>query len=83
MAKWIGLKQAKARISYANREMRDMINDKRQHDQPAHHHVPRGERGFHVLSVDVRLRPCPPVFNRQLDRHVNVNDNSGEQENAD
>jgi hypothetical protein len=63
--------------------MSDVINDERQHNQAAHHHVPRGECGFHVLSVDVPVRSCPPVFNRQLDGHANMSDNSGEQENAD
>ena len=83
MAKRIRFKQTKPWISYANGEMSQMVNDKCQHNQAAHHHVPRGERGFHVLSVDVGVRPRAPIFDCQLDGHVNVSDNSGEQENTD
>ena len=70
------LEQGEPTISYSDGEMREVINDEGQHNQPAHHHVTRGKRGLHVLSVDVSLRPGAPVFEGQLDRHVNVSDDS-------
>src|SRR5882762_4770565 len=83
MVERISLQQAKPAISYPHCEMREMINNKREHDQPAHYHVTRRKRCFDVALVDVRLRSCTFVFNRQLDRHVDVNNNSGEQKNSD
>src|SRR5436305_5746484 len=73
MSERIGLKQTKTGIRDAHCEMRDVVNDKRQHDQPAHHHVTRSERCFDVLTVDVGLRSRTAVFDRQLNGHVNVN----------
>src|SRR5437879_13924831 len=72
MPKGISLQQAKPAISHAHREMREMINDKRQHNQTAHRHVTRRERGLHVSSVDVRLGPGAAILNREQDREVNV-----------
>src|SRR6266498_712922 len=83
MAKGIGLQQAKPAIRYPHREMREMINDKCQHDQPTHHHVARGKRRFYIALVDIRLRACTPVLNCQLDGHVDVNNDGGEQKNSD
>src|SRR6266536_6147573 len=79
----ISLEQPKSAVSNPHREMREVINDKCQHDQSAHHHVTRGERCFNIALIDVRLRAGTPVFNRQLDRHVDVNNDSGEQKNSD
>ena len=83
MAKRISFKQAKPVISNSHREVREVINDKCEHDQSAHHHVTRGKRCFDVTLIDVRLRAGAPVFNCQLDRHVDVNNDSGEQKNSD
>src|SRR5436190_1226937 len=63
--------------------MREVINDKCQHDQSAHHHVTRRKRCFDVALVYVPLRAGTPVFDCQLDGHVDVNENSGQQENSD
>src|SRR6266513_1552126 len=60
-----------------------MINDECQHDESAHHHVTRRKRCFDVALVDVRLRAGTPVFNCQLDGHVDVNENGGQKENSD
>ena len=83
MAERVRLEQGEPWISYTYGEVRQMVNNKRQHDQSAHDHVSRGERGFYIFPVEVWLRPGTPVFNRQLDGHVSVNDNRDEQENAD
>ena len=82
MAKRVRLEQRKTRIGFAESKMREVISDKREHDQSAHHHVTRGKRCFDVTLVDVRLRSGAPVFNCQLDRHVDVNDDGGEQKNS-
>ena len=37
---------------------------------------------FHVVSVDVWLGSSAPIFNRELNRRVNVNCNGGEQKNS-
>src|SRR4029077_1871302 len=83
MAKGISLEQAKPAIGHPHRKVREMINNKREHDQSAHYHVTRRKRCFNVALVDVRLRAGTPVLDRQLDRHVDVNKNSGEQKNSD
>jgi|SRR6476620_4123017 len=62
--------------------MGKMINNKRQHDQTAHHHVTRCERGLHVSSVDVLLGPCAAIFNREQDREVNVKNNRDEKKGS-
>jgi hypothetical protein len=58
--------------------MGNVINDKHQHDQATHHHVPRRERRFDVLPVFVGLRPGTPILNCQQDREVNVKNDRGE-----
>lgn len=63
--------------------MREVINDKCQHDQSAHHHVTRGECCFDVPLVHVRRRSGTLVFNRQLDGCVDVNNDGGQQKNSD
>ena len=79
----ISLKQAKPVISNSHREVREVINDKCQHDQSAHHHVTRGKRCFDVPLIDIGLGPGTPVFNCQLDSHVNVSNDRGEEKNPD
>src|SRR5437016_6590145 len=82
MAMRIRLEQCKTRVGFSEGEMREVISDKREHDQSAHYHVTRRKRCFDIVLVDVRLRSGTPVFNRQLDRHVDVNNDSGEQKNS-
>ena len=82
MAERIRLEQGKARIGFAKGKMRKVISDKREYDQPAHHHVTRRERCFDVALVDVRLRPGTPILNREQDRQVNVKDNRDEKKSA-
>src|SRR4051812_45629118 len=43
----------------------------------------RGERCFDVLPVNVGFRPRPAIFDRQLNSHVNVNNDRREQEKTD
>ena len=62
--------------------MRKMINDKRQYNQTAHHHVTGSERGLHVSSVDVLLGPGTAIFNREEDREVNVKNNRDEEKTS-
>src|SRR4029453_17185612 len=77
----ISLKQAKPVISNSHREVREMINNKSQHDQSAHHHMTRGKGCFDVPLIDIRLRTGTPVFNCQLDSHVDVSNDRDEQKN--
>ena len=60
--------------------MGNVINDKRQHDQATHHHVPRCEGCFYVLPVLVGVRPGTPILNCQQDREINVKNDRGEKE---
>src|SRR5215813_10921975 len=83
MPERIGLEQTKTRIGDAHCKMGDVVNDKRKHDQSAHHHVTRSERCFHILPIDIDLRSRTAVFDRQLNRYVNVNDHGREQEQTD
>ena len=46
-------------------------------------HMTRGERCFDVPLVHVRRRSGTPVFNRQLDGCVDVNNDGGQQKNSD
>src|SRR5262245_14357258 len=80
MPEGISLQQVKPGICHSHREMREVINDERQHNQSAHHHVTRRKRCFDITLVDICLRACTPVFNRQLDSHVDVNDDCSQQE---
>src|SRR5260370_41895162 len=67
MAERVRLEQGKPWISYTHGEVRQMVNNKREHDQSAHDHVSRGERGFYIVPVEVWFRAGTPVFNRLLD----------------
>src|SRR5437899_12453567 len=60
--------------------MRKVISDKREHDQPAHHHVTRRERCFDVAPVNVGVRPGAAILNRQMDRYPDVNNDRRKQE---
>ena len=82
MVQRVSLQQCEAWISYAYGEMGKMINDEREHDQPAHDHVSRSERGLHMFLFDVWLGSSAPIFDRELNRPVNVNCNGGEQKNS-
>ena len=82
MPERISLQQAKPAISYPHCEMREMINNKRQDNEATHHHVTRGKRRFDIVLIDVRFRAGTPVFNRQLDSHVDVNNDRDEEKNS-
>ena len=82
MIERIVLQKEETRINHAHGEMRDVINDKRENDQTAHHHVARGERRFRVISVDVMLRTRAPIFDCEQDREKNVKDHDDEQKNT-
>src|SRR3954453_16380021 len=76
----IRLEQSETRIGDTHCKMRNVVDDERKHDQPAHHHVARSKRCFDILPLYVLLRSCTAVFDRQLNRHVNMNDDNHEQE---
>src|SRR6266404_8506635 len=63
--------------------MRDVINDKREHNQSAHHHVARGEGGFYMFLVDVGFGSRASIIVCQADGHVNVHNEGREQEYSD
>src|SRR5262249_17359742 len=83
MSERIGFEQTKTGIGNAHCEMRDVVNDKRKHDQPAHHHVTGSKCCFHILPIDVCLRSRTAVFDCDLDGRVNMNANRSEEEYAD
>ena len=58
--------------------MGKMIDDKRQHNQTAHHHVTRRERGLYVSSVDILVGPGTAILNREQDREINVKNDRDE-----
>src|SRR5438094_647836 len=80
VAERVRFKQIEPWVGYTNSEMRQMIDDKRQHDQAAHHHVPRCEVCLDVVPVDVCLWPGTAILNCQVDGHPDVNDDGSEQE---
>src|SRR5207249_5921560 len=80
MAEGIRFEQRETRIGFAESEMREVVSDKCEHNEPAHHHVTRGKRGFYVSPVNVALRSGAAIFDRQLNCHVNVSDDGQEQE---
>src|SRR5215469_18257696 len=79
----IRLKAAKTWIGHSYCEMRQVINAKHKHDQPAHHHVTRGEVGLDVMPIKVAFWPRAAIFNGQLNRDIDVNDDRREQQHAD
>ena len=83
MTKRIRLEQGEARVGFTESEMREVIGDKSEHNQPAHHHVARGKRCFDVAFVDIGFGTGTPVFNCQLDSHPDVNNDDGEEKNPD
>src|SRR6266513_5408714 len=44
--------------------------------------MPGRKGGFHMFLFNVRLGSSAPVFDRELNRRVNVNRNGGEQRNS-
>src|SRR3984893_19066502 len=64
----IEFEKRKLRIEFARGEVEQMKNDKREDDQSACHHVPRGPACFHIIPVAVGFGPGAPTFHRQLDR---------------
>ena len=83
MAVRIELEQIKAAIGFAECEMEEVIDDKREDDQAAHDHVTRGEAGFDVFLVDVRLRPGAAIFNGELNSKINVKHDGADKKDAD
>ena len=82
MTERVRFEQSKPSISHAHSEMGEVIDDEREHDQPAHEHVARCERSFHIRVIDVRLGPGAAIVYCQPDRDINVNDHGDEQEDA-
>jgi hypothetical protein len=82
MTERIRLEQRKARIGFAESEMRKVISDKCEHDQAAHHHVTGGKRRFDVAFIYVRLGPGTAILDRKQDREVNVKTNSDEKKSS-
>src|SRR5438552_14694630 len=63
--------------------MGDVINDKRENDKSAHHHVARSEGGFNMLLVDVGFGSSASIIDCEPDRVVNVHNDGREQKNSD
>src|SRR5436190_309521 len=83
MPERISLKQAKTLVCDSHGEMREMIDDEGKHDEPAYHHVTGGEVCFDIASVHIAVGACASIFDRQLNGHVNVNNDHREQEETD
>ena len=83
MIERIKRKRVKARVGGADREMQDVIDDKGEKDYPAPDHGTGGKGGFDSVLAFVMLGPGPAVFDRELDRVINVEDDDEEQNAAD
>ncbi len=83
MAERIGFEHSETPIRNSHSEMGEVINDEREHDETAHQHVARRKCCLHIVPVDVGGWPGTPVLHRQMDRHPDVNNDSGEQEQTD
>ena len=62
--------------------MEQVIDDEGEHDEPAHHHAARGEGGFDDVLAPVALGPGAAIFERELDRVINVDHDDDEEEGA-
>src|ERR1700682_3101969 len=80
--KWIEFEHRKMGIGFAEGEMGKVISDEHEHDQAAHDHGTRRESGFDVFLVAVRLGTRAAISDGKTDRHVNVDDDSDEQKDA-
>src|SRR6266480_642004 len=78
----VEFEQGKLRVELAGGEMEQVKDDEGEHDQSADDHVARRPACFHVVSLDVWLGSSAPIFDRELNRRVNVNCNCGEQKNS-
>src|SRR4030095_17169263 len=65
-------KQGEAGIGGAESEMSEVVNDEREHDESAHDHVARGPARFYIIPIAIFLRPRAAIFDRELDREINV-----------
>lgn len=78
----VGFQSRQAWIRDYEREVRDVIDDEREHHQTAQPHVTRCKRRFYVLRLGVLRRAGATVINRKADRDVDVDDDTREQEQA-
>ena len=63
--------------------MQQVENDEAQHNQSGDGHGPRGDLRLHAVLKDVGLRLGRAVFQRELDRHDDVQHEAEDQEKAD
>lgn len=60
----VGRHRGKARVSGAEGELQEVIDNKGEHNQPAHHHVTGSESRFYVILVLITRRSRPAVLHR-------------------
>src|SRR6266480_4142964 len=78
----VEFEQGKLRVELARGEVEQVKDDEGEHDQSADDHVARRPACFHVVSVDVWFGSSAPIFDRELNRRVNMNCNGSEQKNS-
>src|SRR6267143_4208936 len=81
VAERVSLEQLETAVGRADSKMRQMVNDKHQHNQTAYHHVPRSEASLDVFSFDVAVRTSAPILDREQDREINMERDRDEQNN--
>src|SRR5262249_2227784 len=79
----IGLEQREGGVDRAEREMSEVINDEREHDQAAHNHVARSPARFHVIPVVIRLGTRAAIFDREQNGEINMQDHGREEGDSD
>ena len=83
MARWILRQGGKARIGHAKGIVEEVKDDKGKNDEPAHRHAARGEGGFDDILAPIALGSGATIFERELDRVIDVDQDHGEEKGAD
>src|ERR1043166_7453262 len=78
----IEFEQWKLRIEFARREMEQVKNNEREHDESAHDHVTRSPARFDVVSIAIRFRTRAAVFNREQNCEINVQNHCDQKKHA-
>src|ERR1051326_6773598 len=78
----IEVKLIETRIGDSPGEMSEGVNDERENNQTAHYHVTRGERCLHISLFDVVFGSRAFVFDRKLNREIDMQDHRDQQDDA-
>src|ERR1043166_9537346 len=78
----IEVKLIETRIGDSPGEMSEVVNDERENNQTAHYHVTRGELCLHISLFDVVFGSRASVFDRKLNREIDMQDHRDQQDDA-